>query len=88
VLTTLRYFKDEYEAHIKDRKCPAGICKALIKFSIIDKKCPGCGMCVKTCPTDAITFMGKKKPVILDQAKCIKCRTCYDICKMGAVSIE
>jgi len=45
-------------------------------------------MCVKTCPTDAITFMGKKKPVILDQAKCIKCRTCYDICKMGAVHIE
>ena len=88
VLTTLRYFHDEYEAHIRDRKCPAGICKALIKFSIIDEKCPGCGMCVKTCPTDAITFMGKKKPVILDQSKCIKCRTCYDICKMGAVSIE
>lgn len=88
VLTTLRYFHDEYEAHIKNKKCPAGICKALIKFSIIDEKCPGCGMCVKTCPTDAITFMGKKKPVILDQAKCIKCRTCYDICKMGAVRIE
>jgi len=88
VLTTLRYFHDEYEAHIKDKKCPAGVCKALIKFSIIDEKCPGCGMCVKTCPTDAITFMGKKKPVILDQAKCIKCRTCYDICRMGAVHIE
>ncbi len=88
VLTTLRYFHDEYEAHIKNKKCPAGICKALIKFSIIDEKCPGCGMCVKTCPSDAITFMGKKKPVILDQAKCIKCRTCYDICKMGAVRVE
>jgi NADH-quinone oxidoreductase subunit F len=88
VLTTIEYFKDEYEAHIKDGKCPAGICKALIKFSIIDEKCPGCGRCVKTCPTQAITFMGKKHPVILDQSKCIKCRTCYDICKMGAVSIE
>jgi len=88
VLTTLRYFHDEYEAHIKYKKCPAGVCKSLIKFCIIDEKCPGCGMCVKTCPTDAITFMGKKKPVILDQAKCIKCRTCYDICKMGAVNIE
>ncbi len=88
VLTTIQYFRDEYEAHIKDKRCPAGICKALIKFSIIDEKCPGCGRCVKTCPTQAITFMGKKKPVILDQTKCIKCRTCYDICKMGAVSIE
>jgi len=88
VLTTIQYFKDEYEAHIEDKKCPAGICKALIKFSIIDEKCPGCGRCVKTCPTQAITFMGKKNPVILDQSKCIKCRTCYDICKMGAVSIE
>ena len=88
VLTTIRYFRDEYEAHIKDKKCPAGVCKALIRFSIIDEKCPGCGMCVKTCPTQAITFMGKKKPVVLDQSKCIKCRTCYDICKMGAVSIE
>jgi len=88
VLTTIQYFRDEYEAHIKDKKCPAGVCKALIRFSIIDDKCPGCGRCVKTCPTQAITFMGKKKPVVLDQSKCIKCRTCYDVCKMGAVSIE
>jgi NADH-quinone oxidoreductase subunit F len=88
VLTTLQYFYDEYEAHIRDKKCPAGVCKALIKFDIINNKCPGCGMCVKTCPTDAIAFMGKKNPVILDQSKCIKCRTCYDICKLGAVSIE
>ncbi|MBN1690169.1 MAG: 4Fe-4S binding protein [Dehalococcoidia bacterium] len=88
VLTTIQYFRDEYEAHIKDKKCPAGVCKALIRFSIIDEKCPGCGRCVKTCPTQAITFMGKKKPVVLDQSKCIKCRTCYDVCRMGAVSIE
>jgi NAD-dependent dihydropyrimidine dehydrogenase PreA subunit len=88
VLTTLNYFLDEYEAHIKDKKCPAGVCKALIRFFIINEKCPGCAMCVKTCPTNAITFVEKKKPVILDESKCIKCRTCYDICKMGAVGIE
>jgi len=88
VLTTIQYFRSEYESHIKNKKCPAGVCKALIRFSITDEKCPGCGMCVKTCPSNAITFMGKKKPVILDQSRCIKCRTCYDICRMGAVSIE
>ncbi len=88
VLTTIEYFLDEYKAHIIDKKCPAGVCKQLIRFFIIDEKCPGCGLCVKTCPTGAIKFMGKKKPVVLDQSKCIKCRTCYDICKMGAVGIE
>ena len=88
VLTTLNYFSDEYLSHIKDKKCPAGVCKALIRFYIINEKCPGCGRCVKTCPTGAITFVAKKKPVILDESKCIKCRTCYDICKMGAVGIE
>jgi NADH-quinone oxidoreductase subunit F len=88
VLTTLKYFREEYEEHIKQKKCRAGVCKKLIRFSIIEEKCPGCGMCVKACPEEAITSMGKKKPVILDEAKCIKCRTCYDICKMGAVKIE
>ncbi|MCX6005398.1 MAG: 4Fe-4S binding protein [Chloroflexi bacterium] len=88
VLTTIKYFSEEYEAHIKQKKCPAGVCKMLIQFSIIDEKCPGCGMCVKVCPSNAITDMGKKKPVVLDQSKCIKCRTCYDICRMGAVKIE
>ena len=88
VLTTIRYFRDEYEAHIKDRKCPAGVCKELITYQIIDEKCPGCGLCVKACPTEAITFMGKKKPVILDQEKCIKCGACYDVCKLGAIKVE
>jgi len=85
VLTTLRYFRDEYEAHIKDKRCPAGVCKALITYSIDEEKCPGCGMCVKACPVEAITDMGKKKPVVLDKEKCIKCGACYDVCKLGAV---
>jgi NADH-quinone oxidoreductase subunit F len=85
VLTTLRYFRDEYEAHIKDKRCPAGVCKALVSYSIDEEKCPGCGLCVKACPVEAITPTGKKKPVVLDQEKCIKCGACYDVCKLGAV---
>jgi len=85
VLTTIRYFRDEYEAHIREKRCPAGVCKALIHYYIIEEKCPGCGLCVKACPEQVITFMGKKKPVILDEPKCIKCGACYDVCKLGAV---
>jgi NADH-quinone oxidoreductase subunit F len=88
VLTTMKYFREEYEEHIKQKKCRAGICKDLITFSILEEKCPGCGMCAKACPVQAITDMGKKKPAVLDQSKCIKCRTCYDVCKMGAIKIE
>jgi NADH-quinone oxidoreductase subunit F len=85
VLTTIRYFRDEYEAHIKDKRCPAGVCKALTHYYIIEEKCPGCGICVKECPQEAITFMGKKKPVVMDESKCIKCGICCDVCKMGAI---
>jgi NADH-quinone oxidoreductase subunit F len=85
VLTTIHYFRDEYESHIKEKRCPAGVCKALIKYYIIEEKCPGCGLCVKECPQEAITFMGKRKPVILDESKCIKCGVCCDVCKLGAV---
>ena len=88
VLTTIRYFRDEYEAHVRDKKCPAGVCKELVTYQIIEEKCPGCGLCVKACPVEAITFMGKKKPVILDQEKCIKCGACYDVCRLGAVAIR
>ena len=88
VLTTIRYFRDEYEAHIKDKRCPAGVCKELITYLIDDEKCPGCGLCVKICPSAAITSMGKRKPVILDQDKCIKCGSCYDVCKLGAIIVK
>lgn len=88
VLTTIRHFKDEYDAHIREKRCPAGVCKELITYFIIDEKCPGCGLCVDPCPTEAITFVAKKKPVILDQERCIRCGTCYDICKMGAVGVK
>ena len=85
VLTTIRYFRDEYEAHIRDKRCPAGVCKELVTYLIDEEKCPGCGLCVKDCPVEAITFMGKRNPVVLDQEKCIKCGACYDVCKLDAV---
>ncbi len=88
VLTTLHYFRDEYEAHIKDKRCPAGVCKTLIQYYIIDEKCMGCRLCEKACPVEAITFMGKKKPVVLDQSKCIKCGICKDVCKLEAVGVK
>ena len=87
VLSTIRYFRDEYEAHIKDRRCPAGVCKELISYSIDEEKCPNCGLCVKACPSGAITPRGKKQPVDLDQEKCIKCGACYDVCNLCAVKI-
>ena len=88
VLTTIHYFRDEYEAHIRDKRCPAGVCKELITYRIDNEKCPGCGLCVKACPVGAITLVAKRKPVILDQEKCIKCGSCYDVCKLGAIIRE
>jgi len=88
VLTTIRYFQDEYQAHIKEKRCPAGVCKALIHYYIIEEKCQGCGLCVKACPVQVITFMGKKKPVVLDEEKCIKCDACRDACRLGAVGVK
>ncbi|MFC2000518.1 NADH-ubiquinone oxidoreductase-F iron-sulfur binding region domain-containing protein [Chloroflexota bacterium] len=88
VMTTIRYFRDEYEAHIREKRCPSGVCKDLISYHIIEDKCPGCGLCVEPCPTDAITFVAKKQPVTLNQELCIKCGTCYDVCNLKAVGIE
>ena len=84
LLSTLRYFKDEYLAHIKNRKCPAGVCRALISYNIIEENCTGCGACKKSCPEKAIS--GKKKePHIIDQKKCVKCGICYETCNFDAI---
>jgi len=87
VLSTLKYFRDEYVAHIKDKKCLAGVCKPLIHYYIKDN-CPGCGLCVKGCPVQAITLHGKKKPATLDQDLCTKCGACFDTCKLNAVEVR
>jgi NADH:ubiquinone oxidoreductase subunit F (NADH-binding)/(2Fe-2S) ferredoxin len=87
VLSTLRYFRHEYEAHILEKRCPAGVCKALTRFVINPETCTGCGVCVKNCPAEAITGE-KKTPHFIDQKKCVKCRTCYEKCKFGAVQIN
>jgi NADH-quinone oxidoreductase subunit F len=87
VLTSLRYFRDEWLAHVNEKRCPAKVCKALITYNITEK-CPNCGLCVKACPEGAITAQGKKKPVLLDQEKCIKCGTCYDVCNLDAVQVK
>jgi len=86
ILTTLKYFRDEYEAHIKDKKCPAGVCKALITFKITDN-CTGCGACAKMCPQNAIS--GEKEQIhSIDQSRCIKCGVCFDICSFNAIIKE
>jgi len=87
VLTTIRYFRDEYEAHINERSCPAGACEHLLSYSILPDKCVGCGACLRVCPTNAVTGE-KKKPHVIDQATCIKCGACFDVCKFDAVLRE
>ncbi|MFP4573393.1 MAG: NADH-ubiquinone oxidoreductase-F iron-sulfur binding region domain-containing protein [Desulfobacterales bacterium] len=87
VLTTILYFRDEYEAHIYDKKCPAGVCKSLFHYEIDEKACNGCTLCAKKCPQEAISGE-KKEPHEIDQEKCIKCGICYDVCKFNAVVIR
>jgi NADH:ubiquinone oxidoreductase subunit F (NADH-binding)/(2Fe-2S) ferredoxin/ferredoxin len=86
VLSTIRYFRDEYESHIKDKRCPAGVCKQLITFSIDKEKCTGCRLCAKNCPQEAISGQ-VKQPHTIDQDKCIKCGVCADVCKFEAVLV-
>ena len=85
ILSTLSHFRDEYIAHIVDKKCPAGVCKKLLTYSIDPDKCRKCSMCARNCPVDAITGVPGKQPYVIDTDKCIKCGTCITSCRFGAV---
>jgi NADH:ubiquinone oxidoreductase subunit F (NADH-binding)/(2Fe-2S) ferredoxin/Pyruvate/2-oxoacid:ferredoxin oxidoreductase delta subunit len=91
VLSTIRYFRDEYEAHIRDHRCPAGVCKALITYSVDPERCTGCGACARQCPQGAISplrLQEKKSPHTIDQDLCIRCGICLDTCKFDAVLVQ
>ena len=90
VLSTLRYFRDEYEAHIREKRCPAKACKALIRYYIDEEKCRGCGICARNCPEEAISGE-RRKPHKIDPDKCIKCGVCLEGCRVfgiEAVAVE
>jgi NADH-quinone oxidoreductase subunit F len=87
VLTTIRYFRDEYEAHIQDKRCPAGVCKELVTYYIDPENCVGCALCVEPCPTQSITGT-KREPYTINTETCINCGICYEVCNVDAVVVE
>jgi ferredoxin len=87
VLTAIRYFRDEFEAHIRDKKCPAGVCRELITFRIDEKACPGCAICPTVCAVGAVTGE-RKKPHVIDIEKCTRCGACRQVCPTDAVVSE
>lgn len=87
VLSTIKYYRDEYEAHILHKKCPAGVCRDLITYNILEDKCTGCGRCLRNCPSHAITGERRKLHVI-DQALCIQCGICKENCHFDAIEVS
>jgi len=87
VLTTLKYFREEYDAHIKDKRCPAGVCKELITYSVDFELCDECGGCFKVCPTGAVVGEGKRITAFHEE-KCIKCGACLELCKPPAIKVS
>ena len=85
VLSTISQFRDEYIAHIVDKKCPAGVCKALLSYEIEEDKCRKCGLCARQCPANAIDGQLGKVPYRIDQDKCIKCGNCLKACHFGVI---
>ncbi len=85
VLSTIRYFRDEYEAHIRAHRCPAKVCRGLFQYEIVPATCTGCGVCAKNCPVDAITG-ARRQPHLIDQTKCVKCGLCFEKCSYGAIA--
>jgi NAD-dependent dihydropyrimidine dehydrogenase PreA subunit len=85
VLTTLRYFREEYEAHVRDRHCPAGVCTALLTYTIDPEKCTGCRACAVKCPVKCIDGEKKKRHGI-HQERCVRCGACFDVCRFDAVT--
>jgi len=87
VLTTLGYFRDEYEAHIKEKRCPAYVCKELVSYYIDPSKCQACTICLRSCPSEAISG-GKNQVHVIDQSKCTKCGSCFDLCPPRFDAVE
>ena len=85
IISTISKFRDEYIAHIVDKKCPAGVCKHLLKYKVEPDKCKKCSLCARNCPVGAITGVTGKEPFMIDQEKCIKCGMCISSCKFGAI---
>jgi len=87
VMASLRFFREEYEAHVKDHFCQAGVCKGMFQYEIDEVKCPGCGLCLKACTSNAISGE-KKQPHVINQVNCIQCGACYDVCNLGAIHVS
>ena len=88
VLSTLKYFENEYREHIEDNKCRAKVCADLITYHIDDNTCRACGICAKNCPAEAITGEPGNPPYVIDEEACIRCGTCLEVCPFGAVKLE